>query len=146
MLNQARLKKSGITTIVALIFSFVFTSLAHAESVQVEPGLWETKSVVTSPAGTQEDVTQECIKESEFSPDSMMDGAPGCTVTDSSFGSNSMQWAISCQEQGITMTGTGHAESSGDAFTGGMEISASFNGQPMNMSTTWQGKRIGACE
>ncbi len=133
-------------TILSLMLSFVFVCLAYAENLQVEPGLWETKSVVNGPAGTQENVSQECIEESEFSPETMMDNAQGCTITDSSVNSNSMQWTINCQEEGITMTGTGHAKSSGDSFTGGMEISASFNGQPMTMSTTWEGTRIGACE
>ncbi|QMU61264.1 MAG: DUF3617 family protein [Gammaproteobacteria bacterium] len=130
----------------SLYFTSVFAALVNAEDMSIDPGLWEIKSQVTSPAGTQEDVAQECIQESEFSPESMMDAAAGCTVTDSSTDASSMQWSINCVNQGVTMTGTGHAESSGDSLTGGMNMNADFNGQQMTMSTTWEGKRVGDCQ
>ena len=44
------------------------------------------------------------------------------------------------------MIGKGHAQSSGDSITGGMDIKADFNGQEMTMTTKWEGKRIGDCK
>ena len=114
--------------------------------MKVKPGLWETKSQVTSPAGTQENISQDCIEESEISPENMMDDNQGCEVIDSSSDSNSMQWSIACSNEGVNMTGSGHAQSSGDTIDGGMEIKANFGGQEFSMSTKWQGKRIGDCE
>ena len=125
--------------------SLFFISIANAGGMEVNPGLWEIKSQVTSMGGTHENVSQDCIQETEFTPESMMDDASGCAVTDSSSNDSSMEWTMSCQNGGVTMTGTGHAESSGSSLTGGMNINADFNGQKITMSTNWDGKRIGNC-
>jgi hypothetical protein len=114
--------------------------------MKVNPGLWETKSHVTSPGGEHENVSQDCIEESEISPEKMMDSNSGCQVKDSSSDSNSMQWSISCENEGVAMTGSGQAQSSGDSITGGMDIKANFNGQEFVMNTKWEGKRIGDCK
>jgi hypothetical protein len=76
----------------------------------------------------------------------MMDSNTGCQVKDSSSDSNSMQWSISCENEGVAMTGSGQAQSSGDSITGGMDIKANFNGQEFVMNTKWEGKRIGDCK
>ncbi len=135
-----------LITIICIYFSLSLLGIVTASGMQVEPGLWETKSVVTSPGGTHENVSQECIDESEISPDTMMDDTDGCEVTNSSVDANSMQWTINCANQGVTMTGNGHAQSSGDSITGGMDMQADFNGQMVTMSTKWVGQRIGDCE
>ena len=56
-----------------------------------------------------------------------------------------MAWTIICKNNGVEMIGEGHAKSSGDTISGGMNISATVNGQDMTMSTKWQGKYVGAC-
>jgi len=121
-------------------------SFVYADGMKVNPGLWETKSIVTSPGGTHENVSKECIKEAEFSPETMMDNNSGCKVTDATSDAASMQWAIQCENGGVTMTGNGHAKSSGNSITGGMDINANFNGQAVTMTTTWEGARVGDCE
>lgn len=121
-------------------------NFALAEGMQVNPGLWETKSQVISPGGTHDNVSQDCIKDSEFSPETMMDNNSGCSVTDSNSDAKSMQWNIQCENQGVAMTGSGHASSTGDTISGGMDINANFNGQEVTMTTTWQGTRLGECK
>lgn len=121
-------------------------NFALAEGMQVNPGLWETKSQVISPGGTHDNVSQDCIKDSEFSPETMMDNNSGCSVTDSNSDAKSMQWNIQCENQGVAMTGSGHASSTGDTISGGMDINANFNGQQVTMKTTWQGTRLGECK
>ena len=79
---------------VFLYISFGVINNVLAEAMQVTPGLWETKSYISSPGGEHENVTQECIELSEISPEKMMDNTEGCEVTDSSSDSNSMQWSI----------------------------------------------------
>lgn len=133
-------------TLVITLLCLTFASLAFAEGMKVEPGLWETKSQVTSPGGTHENVTQDCIKETEFSPENMMDKNSGCEVTDSSFDAKSMQWTLSCENQGVTMTGNGHAKSTGTSVVGGMDMNANFGGQQVSMTTKWEGNRIGDCK
>jgi len=138
--------KSLYKTLASAFLCLTFASSASAESMKVEPGLWETKSQVISPGGTHENISQDCIKESEFSPESMMDKNSGCEVIDSSSDAKSMQWTLRCENQGVAMTGDGHAESTGSSITGGMNMNANFNGQEVTMSTTWEGNRIGDCK
>ena len=130
--------------LVAIYLGFI--SCIHAGGMKVEPGLWETKSLVTSPSGTHENVSQDCIKESEITPESMMDDNNGCEVIDLESGANSMQWSIRCENEGVAMTGEGNAESSGSSISGGMNIKANFNGQEFTMATKWEGARIGDCK
>ena len=132
-------------SLVAIMFVACANSV-YAGGMKVNPGLWETKSQVTSPGGTHENTSQDCIKDSELSPETMMDNNTGCKVTDSNADAKSMQWTIQCENQGVAMTGSGHATSTGDAITGGMDINADFNGQKLTMTTKWEGTRIGECK
>ncbi len=131
--------------VVGLLFTSAIFNSVFAGGMQVSPGLWETKSQVTSPGGTQENISQDCIEESEISPEKMMDENQGCEVTESSSDANSMQWSIACSNEGVNMTGSGHAKSSGNTIMGGMDIKANFGGQEFSMNTKWEGKRIGDC-
>jgi hypothetical protein len=133
-----------VTAILVLYCSSVGWLLAGG--MKVEPGMWETKSVVKSPGGTHENVSQDCIEESEISPERMMDDNTGCKVLESNANPKSMQWSIQCINEGVAMTGEGSAQSTGSSITGNMEIKASFSGQEFTMSTKWEGSRIGDCK
>ena len=131
--------------IINLIFGFA--SVVYAEGMQLKPGLWEIKTVVTLPlnGGNQESTSQDCLSESKITPEDMINDDQDCLISNANVNANSMQWTMTCQNQGIEMIGEGNAESSGKKITGGMNISATFNGQEMTMSTNWQGKYIGDC-
>lgn len=138
--------KYAFQVITVLVIYFCSAGLVFAGGMQVEPGLWETKSQVTSPGGTHENVSQDCIEESEISPENIMDDKSGCEVLESNSDKKSMQWSIQCLNEGVVMTGEGSAQSSGNAITGDMVIKANFNGQEFSMSTKWEGSRIGECK
>lgn len=143
---KSTLKLPILKILVLISVCLVCIGVVHAEGMKVNPGLWETKSHVTSPGGEHENVSQDCIKESEFSPETMMDNNSGCKVTDSNSDAKSMQWTLQCENGGVAMTGSGHAKSTGDSITGGMDIKANFNGVDVTMTTKWQGTRIGECK
>ncbi len=132
--------------ILVLVIYICSVGSVFAGGMKVEPGLWETKSQVTSPGGTHENVSQECIKESEISPKSMMDDNSGCEVLESDSDAKSMHWTIKCLNEGVAMTGEGSAQSSGSSITGNMNMKASFSGQEFTMTTKWEGSRIGECK
>jgi len=135
--------------IYSLMFSEILSvvGVANAEGMKVKPGLWETKSIVSLPfgRGEQEHTSQDCITESEITPEKLMKDAEGCQVLNASVDTNAMRWTINCQNEGVEMVGKGAAESTGTTITGGMDISATFNGQEMNMNTQWEGVYIGEC-
>lgn len=135
-------------TIMFLFFYFIFGQpIAYAEGMKVKSGLWETTSIVTLPfgSGTQEHVSQDCINESQFTAEQLMANSEGCTILDSDFDSNSMQWKISCNNGGVEMFGEGNAKSTKTSITGEMSIKATVNGQEMTMLTNWKGSYIGEC-
>ena len=138
--------KNSIKVVSVLAIYICSIGLVFAGGMKIEPGLWETKSQVTSPAGTHENVSQECIKESEISPENMMDDNSGCEVLESDSDTKSMQWTIQCLNEGVAMTGEGSAQSSGSSITGDMVIKANFSGQEFAMSTKWEGSRMGECK
>ena len=125
----------------------IFAGVVYAEGMEVKPGMWEMKSVVTLPfdGGKQERSSQDCIDKSSITPQEMMNDAEGCEILDSDVNAKKMTWSIRCQNPQVEMTGDGHAKSTGTTVSGGMNISATYSGQEMKMSTTWEGKHVGAC-
>lgn len=136
-----------IYTVIIFNLAISLFGMAYADGMQVKSGLWEITSTVAMPfgGGTQQETTQECIEDSEVTPETMMGDAQECQILDSDVSADSMQWTMKCQNQSMEMTGEGTAETSGDTITGGMNISATYNGQEMTMSTSWNGQYIGDC-
>lgn len=133
----------------SLMFNGILSAVevANADGMKVKPGLWETKSVVSLPfgRGKQEYSSQDCITEFEITPEKLMKDAEGCQILNVSVETNAMRWTVNCQNEGVEMVGEGSAESTGTTITGGMDISATFNGQEMVIKTKWEGAYIGEC-
>jgi len=124
--------------------------VARADGIPVEPGMWEMSSTMTMPMLAQPRVTTttECMTESEISMDDMggeeMD--PNCQFEMAQVDGNTMKWSFDCPVDGGTSHGEWEATSSGDSVTGNGVITMSFQGQTMEMTMSWQGKRIGDCQ
>ena len=121
----------------------------RADGIPVEPGLWEMTSTVTMPMLPQPRVTTttECMKESEISMDDMGDGEmdPNCKFEMAQIDGNTMKWSFDCPVEGGTSHGEWEATSSGDSVTGKGLMTMSFQGQTMEMTMSWEGRRIGDC-
>jgi hypothetical protein len=57
-----------------------------------------------------------------------------------------MKWSFDCPVEGGTSHGEWEATSGGDTVVGKGLITVSFQGQAMEMTMNWEGKRIGDCE
>ena len=123
---------------------------ARADGIPVEPGLWEMSSIVNMPMMPQPRVTTttECMKESEISMDDMggEDMDPNCQFEMAQVDGNTMKWSVDCPVEGGTSHGEWEATSSGDSVTGEGLVTISFQGQAMEMTMSWEGKRIGDCQ
>ena len=123
--------------------------VAQADGLPVEPGLWEMTSTMVMPMLPQPRVTNvtECMTESEISMDDMNgeDMDPGCTFEMAPIEGNTMKWSFDCPVEGGTSHGEWEATSGGDTVSGKGLITMSFQGQVMEMSMAWDGKRIGDC-
>lgn len=126
-----------------------FVSTASAEGIPVEPGLWSITTTMKIPMMPQpQTVTvEECFEDEVMDMDDMAmdDLDPNCTYDLGQVDGNSMRWNIDCPMEG----GTSHAEwlatSGGDTVQGEGKLSISINGQNMEMTMNWTGKRIGEC-
>ena len=129
---------------------FLTAPVIRADGIPVEPGLWEMSSTMNMPMLPQPRVTTttECMKESEISMDDMggEDMDPNCQFEMAQVDGNTMKWSFDCPVDGGTSHGEWEATSSGDSVTGNGVITMSFQGQTMEMTMSWQGKRIGDCQ
>lgn len=139
-----------IRTCIILGMLFFAVPAAWADGIPVEPGLWEMSSTVNMPMMAQPRVTTttECMKESEISMDDMggEDMDPNCQFEVDQVDGNTMKWSFDCPVEGGTSHGEWEATSSGDSVTGNGVITMSFQGQNMEMTMSWEGKRIGDCQ
>jgi len=88
------------------------------------------------------------MKESEISMDDMggEDMDPNCQFEMAQVDGNTMKWSVDCPVEGGTSHGEWEATSSGDSVTGEGLVTISFQGQAMEMTMSWEGKRIGDCQ
>jgi hypothetical protein len=123
---------------------------AHADGIPVEPGLWEMTSIISMPMlpQPQTNTMTECFEKSEISVDDVggQDMDPGCTFETSQLDGATMAWSFDCPlEGGGTSHGEWQATSHGDRVEGNGKITMAMQGQNMEMTMSWQGKRVGDC-
>jgi hypothetical protein len=133
-----------------LLVTTLFTApVALADGIPVEPGLWEMTSTMTMPMLQEPRVTAvtECMQKSEISMDDMGgDGMdPNCSFDMNQVDGNTMKWSFDCPVEGGTSHGEWEAVSEGDSVSGKGLITMSFQGQTMEMTMSWAGRRIGDC-
>jgi hypothetical protein len=134
-----------------IFFSIIlFTAPAiQADGIPVEPGLWEMTTTVNLPILPQPKVSTvtECMTDSEFDMDDVAsDGSENdCTFNMGEVDGSTMKWTVDCPVEGGSSHGEWEATSSGDSVTGNGKMTMSFQGQTMEMTMSWEGKRIGEC-
>jgi len=132
-----------------LLTSLLTAPVAMAEGIPVEPGLWEMTSTMTMPMLPEPRVTTatECMEKSEISMDDMggegMD--PNCSFDLAQVDDKTMKWSFDCPVEGGTSHGEWEAVSEGRSVTGKGLVTMSFQGQTMEMTMDWAGRRIGDC-
>jgi hypothetical protein len=137
------------TLTIASLFILSTSHLAMAsDSVSIEPGLWEVSTTMTSPMFPQPRVhtQQECMKDSEISPETLApDDGGECSMMDTKVSGNTLSWSMQCNTPGGAMKGQGSFESKGDSGSGNMQMNMTVEGQPFSMEMVWKGRRIGSC-
>lgn len=135
-----------------VIFLSLLLSIApsiRADGIPVEPGLWEMTTTVNMPMMQQPKVTTltECMTDSKIDLDDV--GSNGmetdCTFDMSQVDGSTMNWTVDCPVEGGSSHGEWEATSHGDSVTGNGKMTMSFQGQTMEMTMSWEGKRVGDC-
>ncbi|MBI5890033.1 MAG: DUF3617 domain-containing protein [Nitrosomonadales bacterium] len=124
----------------------MLTSFLSA-AAQAAPGeYWEVTSSMempgmpfAMPATTQ----KVCIpKDGEKDP-GKTSGDKDCKMTDVKTVGNKTTWKARCDHDGEIMTGTGEQTTSSGAYQGKIKLSGKSEGQAMNMTMAYSGKRVG---
>jgi hypothetical protein len=134
-----------------LLLALLFPApLVHAEGIPIESGLWETTMTMEMPMLPEPRVVTntQCMNYDEISPETM--GAENqdsnCQIEMEQIDGDTMKWTAICPTGDGTSRGEWEATSFGDTVTGEGLISADVQGQTMNITMSWKGKRIGECE
>ena len=70
-----------------------------------------------------------------------------CKTTDVKITGNKTSYKVRCVHDGEVMNGTGDITATADSYHGTMHLSGKSGGEPMDMTTTYRGKRVGpACD
>ncbi len=132
---------------IATPICMMFTNLATADTLPIDPGLWEFTSTSINPfTGQQETETDtECMVEDEYDPATIMEDDMDCEVGESNLDGDTLTFSMSCNTQGGQMTMNTVYQSDGDTVQGTMVMEMSFGGQTMTSEESFAGKRIGDC-
>jgi len=83
----------------------------------------------------------------EKNPQNMQKKDDKCQMTDVKTSGNKVTWKAKCVDHGETMNGTGESVHERDSYHGNMHLTGQSGGQPIDMTQTYNGKKIGgACD
>jgi hypothetical protein len=132
---------------VALLASLAYN--AQADGIPVEPGMWSITTTVNIPMmpAPQTETIEECMEDEVIDMNDMAgeDMDPGCSYELGQVDGNTMNWSIDCPLEGGTMHAEWTATSGGDTVSGEGKMTINMQGQTMNMTMSWDGKRTGDC-
>ena len=128
---------------IVVLIGIALSAPALASGMKVDPGKWEFRS---SSMQGGEQVSVECVTQTEMSPELFLKDSQGCTLADAKSDASSMQFKMSCASPGGKMTGEARFESTGKAIEGTMAMAMNVAGRQMTFERSWTGKRIGDCD
>lgn len=116
-------------------------------------GLWEITSVSNNSLMPQPITAKvkRCVTERDAQNACGLNQLSGgrnrdCKISDMQVSGNVATWAMSCDSPHFSGQGSGKSTFTADAYQGTFDMRASMQGSPMQMSTTFSGKRLGNCK
>lgn len=121
---------------------------AGAAELAINPGLWETTMTRTNPmtGDPTTETSTKCVKQTSFSPSSMMKDAQGCDLVNEELNGDTLTFRMECtMPQGAMAAVDGKFQTDGQTGQGNMDMNMNMGEMKMNMSMNWTTKRIGDC-
>lgn len=108
---------------------------------------WEiaTKAEVVGMSYAIPDATTTvCLqKGAEKNPKMLVQQNDNCEITDVKSSGNKVSWKMSCNRNGDELTGSGEVKYKGDSFDGVTRLSGTSNGENVNLTANFKGKKKG---
>lgn len=131
-------------TIAALITAISCSiSMAAAQEVNMNPGLWEWTAEMNIPNMPQKmppTVNRKCLTKKDLVPATKKPGQE-CDIKDLKTTNDSVSWAMTCKSPQGPVASTGQMFYNGDTAHGKVKV----NAQGILMSSKMSGKRLGPC-
>jgi len=131
------------------LLGLLSASVARADGVSLEPGLWEMRFSMKMPmlSDPQERTFTDCVEETTFDPeDFQMDEDSGCSTSSPEVDGGTISWSMECSGPMGPSSGTWSFTSNGDSMQGEGKMVSDLGGQQMEISMSWSGERLGDCD
>ncbi|SIS75893.1 DUF3617 domain-containing protein [Neptunomonas antarctica] len=142
------MKQFMLSAIMIIASTTIANTASASDSIPFNAGKWEIVSKATMPMLAQPITNKniECIKENTLSAAHFAEKTQGnCHATDVSAAGQNIKWKMACNLNGSQMTGYGNMHVADTYIKGNVTMVMSLQGINMDMKTTWEGKRLGAC-
>jgi hypothetical protein len=119
-----------------------------AWGLDLKPGKYQITAKVEMPGmpgGMPPQTMNQCLNEQNPVPNTSS-GAHGCKITDMKTKGNTINYAMECNQQGMTIKTTGDMTYKGDSFEGTSQTNMGPVAGGMTVKTVVKGKRIGNCQ
>lgn len=116
-------------------------------------GLWEITSVSNNTLMPQPVTARikRCVTERDAQNACGLNQLSGgrnrdCQIVDMQVSGNTATWSMTCDGSHFTGQGSGKSTFTADEYHGTFDMTASLQGNSMQMNTTFTGKRLGVCK
>ncbi len=137
----------------AAALAFGLIAHAHAERPNIEPGLWETETNMTTeapfPVPDQSDTTTDCITQDDLDEADTFLGDMDmgeCDVLREEMRADGANYEMVCVEEGVTIEMVMDLQFFGDRSEGVITTQAETQMGPMSSTVEMTGRRIGDCD
>ncbi|SMG66080.1 conserved hypothetical protein, secreted [methanotrophic bacterial endosymbiont of Bathymodiolus sp.] len=143
MMNKTMSTKPWIT-----LFLVMFTAPVFAQMPDIQEGLWEVSTEATIPGMPMKMpamTTEQCFTKQSMNPENILQ-QNNCQMHKMDIQSNQASWSMTCEQEGMTMQGSGNIQYQKTQFSGTFDLVIS--GAPegaMSMQTKLSGRYIGQC-
>lgn len=139
--------------ILTATLAFGLISLAFADRPNIEPGLWEYKTVMSVEAAfpfpDQSDTTTECVTEEDISKADTFLGdmdMEECDVTRKEMRADGANYEMTCVQDGVSVDMVMDMKFYGDRSEGLITTHANTPMGPMKSTIQMTGRRLGDCD
>mgnify|MGYP001087919804 CR=1 FL=1 len=119
-----------------------------AWGLDLKPGKYQITAKVEMPGmpgGMPAQTMTQCLNEQNPVPNTSA-GAHGCKITDMKTKGTTINYAMDCKQEGMTIKTTGKMTYKGDSFEGTSRTNMGPAAGGMTVTTVVKGKRIGNCK
>jgi len=130
--------------------SIALPAWADEERLPIQPGEWKVTTEVSVSLAPRPRVRDnfQCVTADDLRADELTGSSDLCDNEEIRVSGDTMTWKIRCREQMKGNSGEGRVTMRDGKFSGEMQLRGAprKEGDPIVVTTTWTGERLGNCE